>query len=80
MRYFGSKTMLLDRIGVITSDCIKTGCFCDPFGGIGTVGSYMKSKGYRVVSGDILQFAHFFQVARIEQNDLPSFSRICKEN
>lgn len=39
----------------------------------------MKSKGYRVVSGDILQFAHFFQVARIEQNDLPSFSRICKE-
>lgn len=79
MRYFGSKTMLLDRIGVITSDCIKTGCFCDPFGGIGTVGSYMKSKGYRVVSGDILQFAHFFQVARIEQNDLPSFSRICKE-
>ena len=63
MRYLGSKTLLLDKIYEIVKDYSNDGIFCDPFGGIGTVGSYMKKKGYQVITGDILQFAHFFQVA-----------------
>ena len=46
MRYLGSKTLLLDKIYEIVKDYSNDGIFCDPFGGIGTVGSYMKKKGY----------------------------------
>jgi adenine-specific DNA-methyltransferase len=42
------------------------GTFCDPFGGIGSVGSYFQSKGYNVTSGDILLFPYFFQIARLK--------------
>lgn len=76
MRYLGSKTLLLDFIGKITSEYSSGGKFCDPFGGIGTVGSYMKSQGYTVISGDILHFAYFFQKAKIESNILPQFPKL----
>jgi adenine-specific DNA-methyltransferase len=52
------------------------GSFCDPFGGIGSVGSYLKSKGYDVWSGDILNFAFFFQIARLRASDRPIFEKI----
>lgn len=76
MRYLGSKTLLLDKIYEIVKDYSNDGIFCDPFGGIGTVGSYMKKKGYQVITGDILQFAHFFQVALIECNNMPRFNKV----
>lgn len=69
MRYLGSKTMLLDEIVKITEDYTVGGVFCDPFGGIGTVGSCMKRHGFEVITGDILYFAHCFQVALIERNE-----------
>ena len=68
MRYLGSKTLLLESILNITRSYSEGGVFCDPFGGIGTVGSYMKKNGYQILSGDILYFAHCFQVALIVQN------------
>ena len=68
MRYLGSKTLLLESILNITRSYSEGGVFCDPFGGIGTVGSYMKKNGYQILSGDILHFAHCFQVALIVQN------------
>src|SRR5260370_29961648 len=52
---------------------IRSGTFCDRFGEIGTVGSYFKARGYEVWSGDIVAFAHYFQVARVERNRAPSF-------
>lgn len=76
MRYLGSKTLLLDSIGKIVYEYKENGIFCDPFGGIGTVGSFMKGCGYSVVSGDILQFAHFFQKSRIQNSFLPNFEKI----
>ena len=80
MRYLGSKTLLLENIFQIVSEYKSSGYFCDPFGGIGTVGSYMKSKGYSVISGDILKFAHFFQVAKIQNNSLPKFNNVIGSN
>src|SRR4030042_1499802 len=60
MRYFGSKVSTIETIHNLISKRMPSGSFCDPFGGIGSVGSYLKSKGYNVWSGDVLNFAHFF--------------------
>jgi adenine-specific DNA-methyltransferase len=58
---------------------IMPGTFCDPFGGIGTVGAHFKSAGYKVYTGDQLQFAKCFQVARIQCSRVPRFSTLCRE-
>ena len=68
MRYFGSKTSTIETIHDLISKRVSTGSFCDPFGGIGTVGSYFLSKGYNVWSGDILTFPYYFQIARLKFN------------
>lgn len=74
MRYLGSKTLLLHDIGELLTQYRSDAVFCDPFGGIGTVGNYMKRQGFQVISGDLLQFAHFFQIALIKLNSIPCFS------
>jgi adenine-specific DNA-methyltransferase len=66
MRYFGSKVSTIDTFYDLASRWVPSGSFCDPFGGIGSVGSYFRSKGYSVWSGDILKFTHFFQIARLK--------------
>ena len=76
MRYFGSKTLALEQVFHLVAERIPSGTFCDPFGGIGTVGSYFKQKEYLVTSGDVLSFAHAYQIARIVQNRLPEFTRL----
>lgn len=78
MRYLGSKTSLLDDIALIAEEYKRDGIFCDPFGGIGTVGRFMKEKGYQVITGDILYFAHCFQVAMIENNGEVDFMDVKK--
>lgn len=78
MRYLGSKTLLLDKIANIILEFNNTGIFCDPFGGIGTVGNYMKQLGFSVISGDILFFAHCFQIALIENNCTSCFYNLKK--
>lgn len=78
MRYFGSKGSTTERVYEIISQRILSGTFCDPFGGIATVGSYFKTKGYAVWSGDILAFAHCFQIARLEVDNTPSFESLCR--
>lgn len=72
MRYLGSKTMLLGHIEQLTNE-YKKGIFCDPFGGIGTVGAFMKRKGFQVITGDILNFAHYFQCVLIVFDDKNNF-------
>lgn len=76
MRYLGSKTLLLDKIEHLIANYEIPSTFCDPFGGIGTVGSYMKAKGYRVITGDLLNFAHCFQMALVEMNEMPQFEKV----
>lgn len=76
MRYFGSKTSTLEGLRTLIGGHVSGGTMCDPFGGIGTVGGFFKSMGFRVHTGDILLFAHFFQVARLHYSELPSFDTL----
>ncbi len=76
MRYFGSKSSTVERIYQLVAERIPSGLFCDPFGGIGIVGAFFKRKGYTIWCGDILTSAHYFQIARVERNRLPSFKRL----
>ncbi len=80
MRYLGSKTMLLNEIAQIAASCTLNGIFCDPFGGIGTVGSFMKKQGYQIITGDILNFAHFFQTALIQADGPMDFLAVKQEH
>ena len=79
MRYFGSKFSTLPQLGEIIHARVPSGTFCDAFGGIGTVGAYFKALGYRVWTGDVLLFAHYFQVARIHRQKRPAFHRLRRE-
>ncbi len=76
MRYLGSKTLLVNQIERLVFQCCEKGVFFDPFGGIGTVGSHMKKAGFRVISSDLLLFAHYFQKSKIECNYLPDFGNL----
>jgi adenine-specific DNA-methyltransferase len=76
MRYFGSKTSTLTTLKQIIEKYFLSGIACDPFGGIGTVGTFMKNNGFSVISGDILRFAYCFQVAKIAINNLQDFKGI----
>jgi adenine-specific DNA-methyltransferase len=76
MRYFGSKCSAVEQVFDIIHEKVPSGTICDPFGGIGTVGSYFKSKKYTVWSGDILTSAHYFQIARIGRTRTPSFKKL----
>lgn len=78
MRYFGSKASTVDQVYELISSRVPAGTFCDPFGGIGIIGSYFKRKGYSVWCGDILTFAHYFQIARVQINTEIDFSWLCE--
>lgn len=76
VRYIGSKTALLPALTNLVSRHAVGGTFCDAFGGLGIVGSHFKTLGFRVWSGDVLRFAHFFQLSRIGISRKPSFRRL----
>lgn len=76
MRYFGSKVSTINDLSSIIGSKIAFGSFCDCFGGIGTVGSHFKANGYDVWTGDLLTFAHYFQISRIQCNGLPEFAQL----
>jgi adenine-specific DNA-methyltransferase len=79
MRYFGSKVSTLKVIYDLASKYAPRGSFCDPFGGIGSVGSYLQSKGYEVWSGDILCFAYYFQITRLKYAKQLAFKKVITE-
>ena len=78
MRYFGSKKSLIDTIANLSFGISPNGVFCDPFGGICTVGSYMKSIGYTVITGDILTFPYYCQRTLLEPRYQGIFSKLYK--
>jgi adenine-specific DNA-methyltransferase len=79
MRYFGSKRSTVDALyKLIAARISPVATFCDPFGGIGVVGSYFKGKGYRVCVGDHLTFAHNYQIASIVASRTPTFRKVRK--
>lgn len=75
-RYIGSKAATADTVRKIVSRLDGVTSIADAYGGLGTIGSVMKSAGYRVDSCDALTFPHAFQVARIECNIQPRFQHV----
>lgn len=76
MRYLGSKASVAPDILQVVQQHRSGGKFCDPFGGLGTVGAHFKARGYEVCTGDHLDFAYYFQIARIELNSIPPFTGV----
>jgi len=71
---------MVNQIYSIINNIVSEGSFCDPFGGIGTVGSYFKRRGYQVHIGEILNFPHHFQISKIQLNKTPPFSSVLNKN
>lgn len=79
MRFIGCKTLLLDNIKeVIDEKAPDAKRFCDVFSGTATVARYFK-QWYEVYSNDLLYFSYVLQRATIENDSIPSFSRLKKE-
>ncbi|MBU9722340.1 MULTISPECIES: Dam family site-specific DNA-(adenine-N6)-methyltransferase [Bacillaceae] len=80
MRFIGSKVNLLSNIESFISENITDSptVFMDMFSGTGTVAEYFK-KDYCIYSNDSLYFSYILQKARIENNQIPKFSKL-KQN
>jgi len=74
MRYIGNKVNLLDFIySVVKEKNLPKGTFCDIFSGTANVAKFFKSKGFRVLSNDLMTYSYVFQKAYIENNKIPQF-------
>jgi len=77
MRYIGSKFSTIPELTKLITERVRGGTFCDCFGGVGTVGSHFKSLGFQVWTSDLLNFAYFFQIARIRRQRRPALRGVC---
>ena len=76
MRYIGSKISTREAIYSLFSEQQGDTTFCDPFGGIATMSSYFKEKGFKVYTSDLLTFANYFQISKLKFNHYPSFNKL----
>lgn len=77
MRYLGCKTLLLDWIDKTVSDLgVSSGTFADLFTGTTTVAQHFKSKGFRLITSDIMYFSYAFQHTYIASLKLPNFEKV----
>jgi adenine-specific DNA-methyltransferase len=76
MRYLGSKATTVLALSEIIRRHATQGLLCDCFGGTGTVGSFFKRQGFTVWTGDILKFAHSFQLSRVQLSEPPKFLQL----
>jgi adenine-specific DNA-methyltransferase len=79
LRYFGSKVSTLPALTDLITSVVPVGTLCDPFGGVGVVGSHFRSLGFHVHTGDALEFAYHFQVVKIALNKDPDFRGLISE-
>lgn len=79
MRYIGSKVNLLNNIAEVIEENVKEDIetFLDLFSGTGVVGEFFK-KDFRILSNDNLYFSYIIQKAKIENNEIPKFSKLKK--
>lgn len=80
MRYIGNKTKLLGFIDEAMENLdIRAGTFCDIFAGTASVARHMKSKGFRIISSDIMRYSFVLQKAYVVANEYPRFVALPKE-
>ncbi|MBA3558169.1 MAG: DNA adenine methylase, partial [Gemmatimonadaceae bacterium] len=77
MRYIGNKTRLLpfilDTMGTLG---IPPGTAHDAFAGTASVGRSLKSRGWRVVSSDLMTYSYVFQRAYVVAGRIPAFAKL----
>jgi adenine-specific DNA-methyltransferase len=79
MRYIGSKVATLPYlVGVLQRVAPRAKSVCDPFAGTCSVSRYLKQRGYRLCTGDVLATSHAIQLATIATNRHPSFRRLIR--
>jgi adenine-specific DNA-methyltransferase len=76
LRYIGSKASVVDALYDVAIRKSGIGSMCDPFGGMGIVGSYFKARGFSVTTGDHLTAPYCFQTASIGLQRQLSFSKV----
>jgi adenine-specific DNA-methyltransferase len=77
MRYIGNKTKLLGFIRrVLRGRGIAAGSAVDPFSGTASVARDLKRLGFRVVAGDIMEYAYVFARAYVQTAAPPDLSRL----
>ncbi len=77
MRYIGGKSKLLDFIeSTIAANTRGVRSVLDIFSGSGIVSSFLQSKGYDVISNDILYFSYIINRGSIGISELPSFKTL----
>lgn len=77
MRYIGNKTRLLDFIRrTLRARGIRHGIAVDPFCGTASVARALKRWGFRVVAGDLMEYAHVLAQARVQADGTPSFDKL----
>ncbi|MGE4619961.1 MAG: DNA adenine methylase [Planctomycetota bacterium] len=75
MRWLGNKIQLLDEILLAAERAgFSGGTVCDLFGGSGTVGRFFRSRGYEVISTDLMHCSLAFQKVYLECPGPPSFA------
>jgi len=81
MNYIGSKLSLLEFLEESINKVVDKNCdtFCDLFAGTGTVGSYFKRKGYKIVANDIQYYSYVLNRHYIGNHKELSFSKLTKE-
>ncbi|MFA5020398.1 MAG: DNA adenine methylase [Candidatus Pacearchaeota archaeon] len=80
MRYIGNKKNLLEFIySVVIENKLPVATFCDIFAGTANVAKFFKSKGFEIISNDIMTYSYVFSRAYICNNKMPSFSGLSNE-
>ena len=80
MRYIGNKTKLLGFIDEAMETLgIRSGIFCDIFAGTASVARHMKSRGFKVICGDIMRYSFVLQWAYVVVNTYPRFAKLPRE-
>jgi len=74
MRYIGGKSLLLDKINGVVSNCSKSiETVVDLFSGSGVVATNFKKQGYRVFANDALRFSYAIIRGTLPLNKPPIF-------
>lgn len=77
MRYIGNKENILNIIySILDNNGVRGKTFFDFFAGTTNVSRFYKSKGYQIISSDILYLSYCLQKAYVENNDEPTFSKL----
>ncbi|MBI4866222.1 MAG: DNA adenine methylase [Candidatus Wallbacteria bacterium] len=78
MKYIGNKTRLLPFLDEVLAheEIPLGGRALDPFSGTAAVARHLKSKGFRVVAGDLQAYAYVQGVAHVALNRYPDFAAL----